>query len=568
MNADLIPDNRSKHVIQQLLLNDPLQVSPHDFDPALVDTSQDHRQEMRRKIYSKKENYKPKQNYSNFCTSKCSYADEELDPWKSTMRDDYVSKQLNPNNTEYAKKLAHSMNSTHFSMEFGEPAKYSKSSIKTDYVKYDLNNIIVPSRYGSNPVKEGKFPLIRCEEMGEPLRLAKRKPAVTIKTRLDERASSLGTDPSTKSISHISFGNDTNDWKSISQKTLLPHEDTQKKEHSEYELLEKTKSTVLDNPDLELDPMETVHQAEFKTRTEIDWNSLIFDNSVSKKALNGTHFSLGTDPENQLHSEYKTSFVPLKNSKRKIKKAGNSNSLCIIAEDFEDRHIGKSSQKDDYPALSLKSNTMVDVNDIKPLEKNEKIARERYEKGGRIESVPGCVPYQSLVGNQETPNYESVHRQDYKKIDLSKFTDTVRVDTKDLRKTHFSFECDLEGGSNFKKREDGIDYDKLNKLRDVLPAGYGGNHSVTRQNDQFQVTVNNTITRYPYFTDTFQTTVQQTYKGLSVPKPSAFNPPHDQVEGHLHPQITKCGDEFKHIRELSTVNRRTYVAPEVMKEKM
>ncbi|KAJ3322736.1 hypothetical protein HDV06_002787 [Boothiomyces sp. JEL0866] len=548
MNADIIPDSRSKQVVTQLLLDDPLLVSPHDLDPSLVDTSAEHRQQMRKKIYAKQENFKPKQ-------------------------------------------IAQSMNSTHFSMEIGKPPKDSKSSIKTDYIKYDLKNIHIPSRYGANPVGEGKFPLLSCEEMGEPLRLANKKPIVTIKTRLDERPSWKRVNSSTKSISHISLGNDQNDWQSISQKTLLPHEYTLKNEHSEYELLEKTKSTVLDNPDLVLDPIQTVHQS------EIDWKSLMFDNSVSKKALNGTHFTLGNETESQLHSEYKTLFIPLKKSKRKIKKAENSSSLCIIAEDFEDRHIGTSSQKIDYPLLSLRSNTQVDVSAIKktnsrssivfgngesfveskslaqhdfnkPLEKNPAIAKERYERGGRIESVPGCVPYQSLIGNQEGPQFESVHRQDYKKIDLSKFTDNARVDTKDFRKSHFSFECNPDENGTFKKKDDGIDYEKLNELKQVVPAGYGGNQPVTRVNDQFQVTVNNTVTRYPYITDTFETTVQQTYKGLDAPRSRPYNPPHDQVEDHLHPQLTQCGNEFKHIRELSTVNRRTFVAPEVMKGKM
>ncbi|KAJ3258399.1 hypothetical protein HK103_003687 [Boothiomyces macroporosus] len=443
-------------------------------------------------------------------------------------------------------------------MEIGQPPRNSKSSIKTDYVKYDLK--------------------------------------VTIKTRLDERPQWSKISASTKSTSHISLGNDSNDWQSISQKTLLSHPVGTKNEPSDYELLEKTKSSVLDNPDLVLDPIQTLHQSEFKPNAEIDWKSLMFDNSTSKKALNGTHFSLGNESESQLHSEYKKSFVPLKSSRSQIKKAENSNSLCIIAEDFEDRRIGTSSQKVDYPLLSLKSIGQMDLNAIKknnsrssivlgngdglgeskslahldfkkPVERNPEIAKHQYEKGGRIDAVPGCVPYQLLIGNEEAPNYESVHRQDYIKVDLLNFSGRSKID-KDFRNSHFSFESSPDERSTFEKKDDAFDMEKLNQLKQVAPAGYGGNHRVTREDDQFQVTVNNTVTRYPFVTDTFETTVQQTYKGFDAPRPKPFNPPHDQIEDHLHPQLTQCGNEFKHIREMSTVNRRTFVAPEVMKEKM
>lgn len=80
---------------------------------------------------------------------------------------------------------------------------------------------------------------------------------------------------------------------------------------SEYETLEKKKSTVLDNPDVELDPMQSVQrsgnlyyklshdftvlkwvQLDFKLSANLDRNTLTVDNTHSTKDLKSTHFSV------------------------------------------------------------------------------------------------------------------------------------------------------------------------------------------------------------------------------------------------------------------------------------
>ena len=44
-------DFKSRAVLKQQLLGDPLHVSAQDFDPEYVDNSPRHREEMRRKLY-------------------------------------------------------------------------------------------------------------------------------------------------------------------------------------------------------------------------------------------------------------------------------------------------------------------------------------------------------------------------------------------------------------------------------------------------------------------------------------------------------------------------------------
>ena len=108
----------------------------------------------------------------------------------------------------------------------------------------------------------------------------------------------------------------------------------------------------------------------------------------------------------------------------------------------------------------------------------------------------------------------------------------------------------------------------------VCYAGAHGNEKPQdRSNNSFDVTVANTVTRYPYYNDTFSSTFSSTFKPpTNYTRRLPFEPSKtNQLNGHLHPQLvaieTENGLEFKHIRELSSVSRRTYVAPEVMKER-
>lgn len=147
------------------------------------------------------------------------------------------------------------MNATHFYLESpGASLSDMVSSSKKDYVHHNYST--VPSRYASKPTAKTTHSLIECEEMIPPIQKIK-KEIYRVDPRVNHRK-----DWNDKSISHVSFGDSSvNDWTTVSQKTLVDHPTQGKRVQSLYETLEKTKSTVLDNPDLVLGPLQTVHQA-------------------------------------------------------------------------------------------------------------------------------------------------------------------------------------------------------------------------------------------------------------------------------------------------------------------
>ena len=104
-------------------------------------------------------------------------------------------------------------------------------------------------------------------------------------------------------------------------------------------------------------------------------------------------------------------------------------------------------------------------------------------------------------------------------------------------------------------------------------GAHGNDKAQDRSNNDFKVTIENTITRYPYNNDTYSTTFASTYQApTDFTRRLPFEPSKtNQLTGHLHPQLvaleTEHGLEFKHIRELSSVSRRAYVPPEMMKER-
>ena len=81
--------------------------------------------------------------------------------------------------------------------------------------------------------------------------------------------------------------------------------------------------------------------------------------------------------------------------------------------------------------------------------------------------------------------------------------------------------------------------------------------------------------RYPEIQDTFVTVTNSTYKEFNGPieRPSPYRPPiEDSVKSYIHPEVISVRDprnpedvSYKPVEHLSTVSRRTYIAPEVMK---
>jgi hypothetical protein len=66
----------------------------------------------------------------------------------------------------------------------------------------------------------------------------------------------------------------------------------QKTEPVDYQLLEKKRSTVIDNPDLDLVPWESVQHQTYSMAKGIDQKTLTVDNIESVKDLKSTHFSV------------------------------------------------------------------------------------------------------------------------------------------------------------------------------------------------------------------------------------------------------------------------------------
>ncbi len=218
-----------------------------------------------------------------------------------------------------------------------------------------------------------------------------------------------------------------------------------------------------------------------------------------------------------------------------------------------------------------------------PASINSAIAEERYLTGGKVLEHPMGVPYQSLVGMEETrAPLESIHKTDYIIRPgggaVYKEANAIgRSNLKDDVSSHFT----LESSDNV-EMDHRISHTKnsflnpasLMGVKDLPGAGASsGSERVSRVNDGFDVTIENTITRYPFNKDTFSTTFSSTFMPpTDFTRRPPFKPSRtNQLTGHLHPQLvaleTPNGLEFKHIRELSTVSRRAYVAPELMKNR-
>lgn len=218
-----------------------------------------------------------------------------------------------------------------------------------------------------------------------------------------------------------------------------------------------------------------------------------------------------------------------------------------------------------------------------PAQVDPSIASERYKIGGKVLDHPTGVPYQSLVGMEGKQGpLQSIHHADYvmrpgrgeafreaKSIGKSNQLDDASV--------HYMVGC-----SDKPDRQDQMlsitkksfgNPQNLGHSSLACAGASGCDKPQDRSNNDFNVTIENTITRYPYNTDTYSTTFSSTYQPpTDFTRRLPFEPSKtNQLTGHLHPQLvaleTEHGLEFKHIRELSSVSRRAYVAPEVMKER-
>jgi hypothetical protein len=186
----------------------------------------------------------------------------------------------------------------------------------------------------------------------------------------------------------------------------------------------------------------------------------------------------------------------------------------------------------------------------------------------------GCT--YSLVGMDDdlNPHIQSVHKSDYKfqpgVIDQDKIWKNNQMD---FKLSHLKLDSEPEHKFNATSMTHEV-FTNPQLQKDSVPlkgAGMTGQgERVSRADDMFEVTINNTVTRYPHDNETFLTTVSQTYKGEPTEKRFSIRPTGTHVDDYIHPYSivvqSEKGHHFKYLREMSTVSRRTYVAPEVMKE--
>lgn len=278
---------------------------------------------------------------------------------------------------------------------------------------------------------------------------------------------------------------------------------------------------------------------------------------------------------------------------------------CVIVEDCPDRKIGKSSQKEDFGDITniiKTSNTSKAGKEIKrlngtasvsfgsddsglskntvsvtckdyqlPNEIDYSIAQEAYNRRGetRKPDIPFFDPIN--MDSEVKCDYSSVAKKEFtlKPLDHDAKAQS-RENKMYLRTHHFSFgEPEKKDRmktmitltqSHFKDPSSLVDPSMLH----VTAAGSNGPTSkvASTECNNYETTLANTISRYPYDQSSFQTVSSSVYKPLiGAQKATPFKPRADLLGDYLHPLVTCDGP----IRELTTVTRRSYVPPEVMK---
>jgi hypothetical protein len=306
-------------------------------------------------------------------------------------------------------------------------------------------------------------------------------------------------------------------------------------------------------------------------------------------------------------SQYDSSFKRHESGARRKKElppaAFPAQRQCVIVEDCADRKIGSSSQKQDFGDITThiknsnppqagkhikllngaasvsfgsddsglsRSTISVTSKDYQlPNEINYSVAQEAYSRRGetRKPDIPFFDPIN--MDSEVKCDYESVAKKEYtlKTIDSGAKSQS-KENKMYLRTHHFSLGEPEQSDriqnmvtlthSHFK------DPSSLASDHSDIAAGSNGPSSKVASSEcnNYETTLANTISRYPYDNSTFQTVSSNVYKPLiGATKAKPFKPRADLLGDYLHPLVTSNGP----IRELTTVTRRSYVPPEVMK---
>ena len=206
--------------------------------------------------------------------------------------------------------------------------------------------------------------------------------------------------------------------------------------------------------------------------------------------------------------------------------------------------------------------------------------REMYSKGGRIETQTRSIPFQSLIGNADDGEVVkvSINKSDYSMI-------ANRLEL--FNESHKKGKMLKQDGANphftFKSGEDEMTAISVSKSSFIDPktikvpihtqkvAGTDKNTSESARIPSFTTTFENTISDYPTSgSGHYSTTSSEAYTSpIGAPRTFPVIPPKGSLNFLLHPQQiaveTENGVVFHHLRDLSSVSKRTFVPPEVMK---
>ena len=279
---------------------------------------------------------------------------------------------------------------------------------------------------------------------------------------------------------------------------------------------------------------------------------------------------------------------------------------CIIVEDLPDRKIGTSSHKADFGDITKtvkdsipyiagkevkdlngaasisfgtnnsglsKSTISVTSQDYRsPNQIDSSIAQEAYSRRGetRKPDIPFFDPIN--MDSEIKCDYNSVAKKEYTlKVQDRDANSQSRENKMYLRTHHFSFGEPEQSDriqnmvtlthSHFK---DPSSLSADHSMQHTIAAGSNGPCSKVTSSacNSYEMTLANTISRYPYDKTSFETVTSNVYKPLiGAERATPFKPRADLLGEYLHPQVTSNGP----IRELTTVTRRSYVPPEFMK---
>ncbi|KAH6564699.1 hypothetical protein BASA61_001003 [Batrachochytrium salamandrivorans] len=619
-------------MVQMHLLEHPFHVRRHDVDKNSMDLSLEHRSSMRRKLYG------PHMARANIPNSSCceygnfhtNYADEIPPEWQGTTHAEYtpkLSKETLANQIQNKESMKYTR-ASHFSLESNECPKLAISLTKKDYSAKNHNNFSKVNYKEIDQNHKGYPPIFRDENE----LIMSRENIIHKKIDNDTPASRFEGQPirkvgkDSKSTAHFSFGSEPIIWESVTGTSMKAHRLTEKPKITEYELLEKSKSSVLENPDIQIDKNESVQRRDFVLSETLDRSTLKFDNTESIKNLKSTNFTLGPDNHFNPGSQYQHSFEA--NTLKVAEMARvhvptvtppSTSKFCIIVEDCEDRRIGESIQKQDYTSSSINIDTIFNikhnVDNVKNINSKSSIsfendtsrpsnftqsvssaayghpesrrdgrfAKDAYVRGGRLQ-LPVYQSYHPINTSDLKTETQSVSHSEFQAPTREKILESLAPQDHCayLKASHFEIGTQDSGVSvNDRSYSTASCHysdprHKPNSLRKDGAGASGLNRGsmISRRNEDFNETMLNTVTRYPHVPESLTTITNSRYGMFDHPTtriPLRHPIVHDTMESCIHSSVfpvpsSKGSTEvvFKPIRELSTVTRRTYVAPEVM----